>query len=135
MAMLILDAVLSFVIAMKKAATSSAIPAGRVPLARASAAVLRTGALCDLWSFGTLTGGYVSRWRQTLGEVLAHLLVNTATAVMKDALWLSLPLIGLLVRHPDEGGVVRRARGLSRPCPSTFAMTPPGLWLYDQCHT
>ena len=70
-----------------------------------------------------------------LGEVRAHLRVNTATAVMTEALWQSLPLIGLQVRHPDEGGVVRRARGLSRPCPSTFAMTPPGLWLYDQCHT
>ena len=74
MAMLVLDAVLSIVIAVENAAASSAILAGKVPLARASAAVLCTGALCDLWSFGTLTGGYVSRWRQTLGEVVAHLL-------------------------------------------------------------
>ena len=68
MAMLILDAVLSFVIAMKNAATSSAIPAGQVPMARASAAVPCTGALCDLWSFETLTGGYVARWRQDWEE-------------------------------------------------------------------
>ena len=57
MATLILDAVLFFVIAVKNAAASSAIPVGQVPLARASAAVLCTGALCDLWSFETLTGG------------------------------------------------------------------------------